>query len=47
MLPLGTENLLARYLELTADPGELTRVVADGVAVRLDAGSGRRAGCSR
>lgn len=36
--PLGTENLLARYLELTADPAALARVVADGLTTRLDAG---------
>jgi diacylglycerol kinase (ATP) len=38
VLPLGTENLLARYLELTADPAQLTRVVADGLCVRFDVG---------
>lgn len=51
ILPLGTENLLARYLEFTADAWQLARIVADGLTVRLDAGeaSGRiftlMAGC--
>jgi diacylglycerol kinase (ATP) len=39
VLPLGTENLLARYLELTVDPIQLTRIIADGLTVSLDAGS--------
>ena len=38
VLPLGTENLLARYLELTSDTEDLANVVADGNIVRLDAG---------
>ena len=38
VLPLGTENLLARYLELTASPQQLAAVVAAGLACRLDAG---------
>jgi len=38
VLPLGTENLLARYLELTTDPALLTRVIAGGLTVQLDAG---------
>jgi diacylglycerol kinase (ATP) len=38
VLPLGTENLLAGYLEQAADPAELTQIVADGVCVGLDAG---------
>lgn len=37
-MPLGTENLLARYLTLSSDPAELAQVVADGNCVRLDAG---------
>lgn len=37
-LPLGTENLLARYLRLSADAGELAEIVAEGRLVRLDAG---------
>ncbi len=38
VLPLGTENLLARYLELTADPRLLAQVVDDGLVARFDAG---------
>lgn len=38
ILPLGTENLLAKYLALTADPATLARVINEGRTVRLDAG---------
>jgi diacylglycerol kinase family enzyme len=38
ILPLGTENLLAKYLELSADPAQLAEIVADGVTIQLDAG---------
>jgi diacylglycerol kinase family enzyme len=38
VLPLGTENLLARYLGLAADPVELSEVMAEGLTVCLDAG---------
>jgi diacylglycerol kinase (ATP) len=38
VLPLGTENLLARYLEMTADPAALAEAIADGLTVSLDAG---------
>jgi diacylglycerol kinase (ATP) len=38
VFPLGTENLLARHLELTADPREAAAVIDCGVTVRLDAG---------
>lgn len=38
ILPLGTENLLARYVELTTDVVELTRIVAEGRTARVDAG---------
>jgi diacylglycerol kinase (ATP) len=38
VLPLGTENLLGRYLELTADPWQSARTLADGLSVRHDAG---------
>jgi diacylglycerol kinase (ATP) len=38
VLPLGTENLLSKYLELTADPWQSARIIAEGVTVRLDAG---------
>jgi diacylglycerol kinase family enzyme len=37
VLPLGTENLLARYLEVAADPAQLARIIADGCTVQLDA----------
>ncbi|MDX1945625.1 MAG: diacylglycerol kinase family lipid kinase [Pirellulaceae bacterium] len=37
ILPLGTENLLARHLGIAADPRQLTRIVCGGHAVRLDA----------
>jgi diacylglycerol kinase family enzyme len=37
-LPLGTENLLARYLELTADVMQLAAVIAEGLTVQFDAG---------
>jgi diacylglycerol kinase family enzyme len=36
--PLGTENLLARYLGHSADPEAMVRLFEDGVAVSLDAG---------
>lgn len=39
VLPLGTENLLARYLKLAADPEQLANVVNAGRVVALDAGS--------
>jgi diacylglycerol kinase family enzyme len=38
ILPLGTENLLARYLESTADPQQLARLIATGWCIALDAG---------
>lgn len=38
VLPLGTENLLAKYLELEADPEGLAAVLDQGRLVRLDAG---------
>jgi len=38
VLPLGTENLLARYLEITADPRQFAQTVAEGLVVRHDAG---------
>jgi diacylglycerol kinase family enzyme len=38
VLPLGTENLLAKYLEIGADPQQLSRVIAAGWCVPLDAG---------
>jgi diacylglycerol kinase family enzyme len=38
VLPLGTENLLAQYLEITADPCRLAQILAEGCTVGLDAG---------
>ena len=38
ILPLGTENLLAKYLGLTADPELIAKMILDGKTVRLDAG---------
>src|SRR5688500_14279206 len=38
VLPLGTENLLAKYLEITTDPQALCRIITEGYAVRMDAG---------
>lgn len=36
--PLGTENLLARYVQQKADPERFIRLLDDGVLVKLDAG---------
>ncbi len=38
ILPLGTENLMAKYLQLTADGTRLARLIDEGFTVRLDAG---------
>lgn len=38
VLPLGTENLLARYMGVAADAAVVAKIIADGHAVRLDAG---------
>jgi diacylglycerol kinase family enzyme len=38
VLPLGTENLLAKHLEIAADPQQVCRIIAAGCGVRLDAG---------
>ena len=38
VLPLGTENLMARYLGLSADPSQVAAVVADGLVAQFDAG---------
>ncbi len=38
ILPLGTENLLAKYLNLTADVAALARIIADGQTQQLDMG---------
>lgn len=39
ILPLGTENLLARHLNLTADATSLCRIIERGCITRQDAGS--------
>lgn len=39
VLPLGTENLLSKYLEITADPDFLFQAICRGATVQLDAGS--------
>jgi diacylglycerol kinase family enzyme len=38
VLPLGTENLLARYLELAADARQLAQIASAGLTCRFDAG---------
>lgn len=38
VLPLGTENLLARYLRLPREPVEVAQLIAKGRTVELDAG---------
>ncbi|MGI9496707.1 MAG: diacylglycerol/lipid kinase family protein [Mariniblastus sp.] len=38
ILPLGTENLLAKYIGLSADPKSIARMVADGRTTFIDAG---------
>lgn len=38
LLPLGTENLLAKYLRVGSDPQSVAHSITDGIAVRLDAG---------
>jgi diacylglycerol kinase family enzyme len=38
VFPLGTENLLARYLTLKTDPRLVAEMIADGWTGRLDAG---------
>jgi diacylglycerol kinase (ATP) len=37
-LPLGTENLLAKYLDMPRAPSEVAEVIAAGAVVRHDAG---------
>jgi diacylglycerol kinase (ATP) len=37
-LPLGTENLLARYLEITVDAERCARILAEGWTIQHDAG---------
>ncbi len=38
ILPLGTENLLAKYLHMLVTPQELSDAITHGATVRLDAG---------
>lgn len=38
VLPMGTENLLAKYLAVSADPQLVCRAVAEGHFLRFDAG---------
>jgi diacylglycerol kinase family enzyme len=38
MLPLGTENLLAKYVDMPRNPEEVAEVIAAGVIVQQDAG---------
>lgn len=38
ILPLGTENLLAKYLGMLGSPRELAQAIVHGATVRLDAG---------
>jgi len=37
ILPLGTENLLAKYLEIARTPASVASTIVDGAVVRLDA----------
>jgi len=38
ILPLGTENLLAKYFHLNADPDQLVELLQNGIEKKLDAG---------
>lgn len=38
VLPMGTENLLAKYLSASADPQLVCRAICDGLYLRFDAG---------
>jgi diacylglycerol kinase (ATP) len=38
LLPLGTENLLARYLRLPRDPAAVAEIIATGKSISLDVG---------
>ncbi len=38
ILPLGTENLLSKYLKISPDPEFVCRTIADGVTLSHDAG---------
>jgi len=39
ILPLGTENLLAKYLKVSADPQRIAQAIDQGNTLSLDAGS--------
>lgn len=39
LLPTGNSNLLARYFHIDRDPERMCRMIVDGVAARVDAGS--------
>lgn len=38
VLPLGTENLLAKHLSISCDPAEISRTISEGRVERFDAG---------
>jgi diacylglycerol kinase family enzyme len=38
VLPLGTENLLAKYMHMSVSPWQLSRAILHGATVRIDAG---------
>ncbi len=38
VLPLGTENLLSKYLKMKGDPSEVCRTICEGHASKFDAG---------
>jgi diacylglycerol kinase family enzyme len=38
ILPLGTENLLSKYLEIPAEPADIAAVIVGGCYIQLDAG---------
>lgn len=38
ILPLGTENLLSKYLEVPAEPADIAAVIVAGCYIQLDAG---------
>lgn len=38
ILPLGTENLLAKHLDLVADPAAVAQIIADGFTHQFDMG---------
>jgi diacylglycerol kinase (ATP) len=38
VFPLGTENLMAKYLNHTTEPEEFARMIGDGQTIRMDTG---------